>query len=356
MGLTGLLLLVVDPAQPQEPIEPPPAGVEARTVGAGDAGLSEAGRSVEEVTGTLRELWLGFYALLPKLAIALVLVLVAGGLARLVKAGVRRAFASWERASAVSALAAVGIWLLALGTALSVLAGDARAFVGSVGLFGLALSWALQAPIESFTGWLVNSFRAYYRVGDRIAVGEVFGDVYRMDFLTTTVWEAGGPDKPVQAAQPTGALITFPNSEVLRANIINYTRDFPYVWDELTIAIANESNLTYAMDTLRAVAHRVVGAAMEPSAREYARLLQRERLAYEVDVQPEVYASISDSWTALTVRYLVPARERRKWSSRLLVEIGAELSRGDNARRVPSGYPRVQTQPLPPPDWPAGDG
>jgi small-conductance mechanosensitive channel len=64
-------------------------------------------------------------------------------------------------------------------------------------------------------------------VGDRIAVGDVFGDVYRIDVLTTTVWEAGGPGKPVSAAQSTGALITFPNWEVLRSNIINYSRDFP---------------------------------------------------------------------------------------------------------------------------------
>ena len=32
-------------------------------------------------------------------------------------------------------------------------------------------SLPLQTPIESFTGWLLNSFRGYYRVGDRIEVG-----------------------------------------------------------------------------------------------------------------------------------------------------------------------------------------
>jgi small-conductance mechanosensitive channel len=85
---------------------------------------------------------------------------------------------------------------------LSVLAGDVRAVVGSVGLLGLAASWALQTPIESFTGWLLNSFRGYYRVGDRIAVGDVFGDVYRIDVLTTTVWEAGGPASPCRRRRP----------------------------------------------------------------------------------------------------------------------------------------------------------
>jgi small-conductance mechanosensitive channel len=81
-------------------------------------------------------------------------------LVRIVRFVLRRVLGHWERADAATAMAGVVIWLLAIGVALSVVAGDARALVGSVGLLGLALSWALQAPIESFAGWLLNSSRA----------------------------------------------------------------------------------------------------------------------------------------------------------------------------------------------------
>ncbi|MEJ2503676.1 MAG: mechanosensitive ion channel, partial [Gemmatimonadota bacterium] len=144
--------------------------------------------SARRATGTLRDLGRRAYNALPAIGIALAILLIAAVVARLVRAGLRAAFSNWVRAEAVAALSAIFIWLLALGAALSVMAGDARALVGSIGLFGLALSWALQTPIESFTGWLLNSFRSYYRVGDRIAVGEVFGDVAGIDFLTTTVF------------------------------------------------------------------------------------------------------------------------------------------------------------------------
>jgi len=65
-------------------------------------------------------------------------------------------------------------------------------------------------------------------VGDRVLVGEVFGDVVKMDFLTTTVWEIGTPQRPgfVNAEQPTGRVVTFPNSEVLTGTIVNLTREF----------------------------------------------------------------------------------------------------------------------------------
>jgi len=174
---------------------------------------------------------------------------------RFIRPVVRRVTRGWERANALGVLLSLSIWLLALGIAVSVIAGDIRALIGSIGLVGLALSWALQTPIESFTGWLLNSSRGYYRVGDRIAVGEIFGDVYRIDALTTTVWEYGGPDRAggamVTAEQPTGRLITFPNNEVLAGSIVNYTRDFPYVWDELTVPVGNRSDLDYAMEVLK---------------------------------------------------------------------------------------------------------
>lgn len=300
--------------------------------------------AVQEATGTIRRLLLEAYGLLPKIVFAAVILVVAAVISRIVRTLLARLLRNWSRAEAISALTGIIIFLVALGAALSVIAGDARALVGSVGLAGLALSWALQAPIESFTGWLLNSFRSYYRVGDRIAVGEVFGDVYMIDILTTTVWEAGGPGKPVQGAQPTGALITFPNSEVLRNNIINYTRDFPYVWDEVTFGVTNESDLVYAARVIERVAHEVVGPAMIAPAGEYRRLLERKGLDFDVAVEPQVFLSPTDAWMNMTVRYLVSARQRRKWASDLVLAVSAELARPEHAGRVRGAYPRTQVE------------
>lgn len=363
IGATALVLLVTgEPAGAAEADPGFPATVEvaaqdttvrqaAADSAAGDSSTADPGESARRATGTLRTLLRNFYGFLPTLAIALGLLAVAGVLARLVRMALRSVLSSWERAEAMAALVAILIWIIALGAALSVVAGDARALVGSIGLFGLALSWALQTPIESFTGWLLNSFRSYYRVGDRISVGDVFGDVARIDFLTTTVFEAGGPDKRVQAAQSTGALITFPNNEVLRSNIVNYTRDFPYVWDELTIAVANESDIPLAARVLQETAAHVVGDRTKAAAEEYAALLERSRLAWDVATEPEVYVGAQDSWTDLTLRYLVPAREMRRWSSRLLLAVNEALSSGEAAERVFPAYPRNQIQPIPSPRW-----
>lgn len=309
--------------------------VAADTLPEGD----ETAAAVGEATGTLREMARQVRRSAPKVLIAVVLILIAAVVARAARAIARRALGSWERGDAIGALLAIGIWLIALAAGLAVIAGDARTVVGSLGLVGLALSWALQAPIESFTGWLLNSFRGYYRVGDRLSVGDVFGDVYRIDVLTTTVWEAGGPGKSVQGAQPTGALITFPNSEVLRSNIVNYTRDFDYVWDEIVVGVTNESDLRLAIRLLRDTATALFGDAMSGPASDYARLLSVRGIPREVVDEPQVYVSAADAWTDLTIRYLVPARERRKWASELTVAVAEALARPEVAARVQGSYP-----------------
>jgi small conductance mechanosensitive channel len=350
VAVTGLALLLwgIPEGEGQSPADTAaaaPAQVEsviADDTIPSDTADHDVSQAVGEATGTLRELVRGAYRVLPKLGVAAALLLFVALLVRGIRVVMRRAAHGWQRAQAVSALAAVILWLLALGAALAIIAGDARALLGSVGLVGLALSWALQAPIESFSGWLLNSFRGYYRVGDRIAVGDVFGDVYAIDVLTTTVWEAGGEHKPVQGAQPTGALITFPNSEVLRANIINYTRDFPFVWDEITIGVTNDSDLTLALDAIGAVARTTVGDAMRAPAETYAEILRRARIAFEIATEPQLYVSPTDAWMNITVRYLVPARERRIWASRLHLAIGARLAEPPYRDRVRPSYPRVQ--------------
>lgn len=335
-------------AGPAPPALGAPAARDSARIG------DEAARSVEEATSTIRSLVHGSYRVLPKLVIAILLLALAALITRLARPALRRLLASFARADAISALVGIGIWLLALGAAMSVLAGDARALLGSVGLVGLALSWALQAPIESFAGWLLNSFRGYYAVGDRILVGDVFGDVYKIDFLTTMVWEAGGPGKAVAAAQSTGAVITFPNSEVLRSNITNYTRDFAYVWDEATVGVTNESDLPYAMKVIREVADQVMGDSMAEPAAEYERLLRNARLDGDVADHPQLYVSPTDSWVDITIRYLVPVRERRGRATELQVALAVELARPEHAGRIGGSYPVRRL--VPGPDQPAALG
>jgi small-conductance mechanosensitive channel len=312
-----------------------------------DASVEEIGQAAtDEALSTLQELWLGFYNNLPKLLIALLALFFAWLLLKMIRPLLRKFTRHWRTSGAIMAVVSIAVWLLAAGVALSVLAGDIRALVGSVGLVGLALSWALQTPIESFTGWLLNSFKGYYSVGDRIAVGEVFGDVFKIDPLTTTVWEIGSPERggAVQAEQPTGRLLTFPNNEILTGTVINLTRDFPYVWDELAVPVANESDLPLALQVLEEISLKLLSKPMAQPAGEYADILRKSRLDHKISHEPELYVSATDSWTEISIRYLVEARSRRIWKSRLQQAIITELNKTAYQGKIIPVYPRQQYQ------------
>jgi len=366
VAITGFILMLVSPGEaglaaqdtpPQDVNADSVAVVEDMevedlvTVGTDTASAdsltsASSKESADEAIGALQNLWDSFYFNLPKILIAIGILVLAWLLTRLLRLLLQKTLGRWQSSSAITTMAVIAVWLLAVGVAVSVVAGDIRALVGSFGLIGLALSWSLQTPIESFTGWLLNSFQGYYRVGDRIRVGEVFGDVYRIDFLTTTVWEIGAPYQPgfVQAEQPTGRMVTFPNNEILTGTVINLTGDFAYVWDELSVAIANESNVQLSMEVLEKVSTELLGNYMIEPARIYAKLLRKAGLEDAVAERPQVFVSLEDSWTNITIRYLVGARERRKWKSELTFRITQELAKPDYFKKIIPVYPRQQVQ------------
>ena len=299
-----------------------------------------------EAIGALQNMWNNFIFNYPKILIALSILVVAWLIVKLIKFILRQVFRNAKNQGGIITLTSIAIWIIAVGIAFSVVVGDIRALVGSFGLIGLALSWALQTPIESFTGWLMNAFRRYYQVGDRILVGDVFGDVYRIDFLSTTVWEIGSPYQAgfVNAEQPTGRLVTFPNNEILTGTVINLTGDFPYVWDELDIVVANESDLPLTMKVLKNIATDAIGDYMQLPAKTYSQILQRVGFTEKVAEYPEVFLSLSDSWTDIIIRYLVNARERRKWKSELILKIAAEINKPEYKGKIIPVYPRQQIQ------------
>ncbi len=350
VALTGFILLLFSSEESlsSKKQEAAPLKDTVTIISESDTITSKQGteQATGEAIGALQNMWNNFIFNYPKVLIAIGILIIAWLLVRLMKFILHRLFRSVKNREGIITLFSIVVWIMAVGIAFSVVVGDIRALVGSFGLIGLALSWALQTPIESFTGWLMNAFRSYYKVGDRILVGDVFGDVYRIDFLSTTVWEIGSPYQPgfVNAEQPTGRLVTFPNNEILTGTVINLTGDFPFVWDELDIAVANESDIPLTMNILNKIANEVIGDYMRKPAENYSEILQRAGFTDEVPVIPEVFISASDSWTNVIIRYLVDARKRRKWKTELLLKVTAELNKPEYKGKIIPVYPRQQIQ------------
>ena len=213
----------------------------------------------------------------------------------------------WVR-QAISLLAAI---VLILGL-LSIWFSDPTRLATAFGLVTAGLAFALQQPVTSVAGYFVILRGATFNVGDRISMGGVRGDVLRLGFIQTTIMEMGQPPS-VQGADPamwvksrqfTGRIVTVSNSKIFAEPVFNYTRDFPFIWEEMSIPI------TYQADRGRVEAIMLDAArqnAVDPATLEatvMADLVNRFDVE-PLDLVPKVFYRITDNWLELTVRFIV---------------------------------------------------
>lgn len=112
-----------------------------------------------------------------------------------------------------------------------------------VGLISAGLAFALQQVITSLAAYFVILRGDTFGIGDRITLGGVRGDVIRLGFLKTTIMEMGQPPSVadsdpavwVNSRQYTGRVVTVTNGAIFDDPVYNYTREFPYLCEEIML-------------------------------------------------------------------------------------------------------------------------
>ena len=108
-----------------------------------------------------------------------------------------------------------------------------------LGLLSAGLAIALKDFVTAIAGWLFLLIRKPFDTGDRIEIKDFRGDVIDIRIFKFTLMEIG---RWVDADQSTGRIVHLPNSLVITEAITNYTRGFPYVWNEIKVEVTFESD------------------------------------------------------------------------------------------------------------------
>jgi len=227
----------------------------------------------------------------------------------------------WVR-QAISAGSAL---LLALGT-MSIWFERPERLAAALAIITLAVGFALQRVILSIAGYFVILQGKTYRVGERVTVGEVRGDVIAIGFLHTTLMEMGEPTgldtsrQWVRSRQYTGRVVTLSNAKIFEESVHNMTRDFPFVWEEISVPIPYSADRKSAETIIRSAAadHTVKLAEIGGAALE---TMQRKYFVRVVDLHPSVYYKITDNWLEMTVRFLAKDRDIRELKDAITREI-----------------------------------
>jgi small-conductance mechanosensitive channel len=208
----------------------------------------------------------------------------------------------------VLALAAVAVWL-----------GAGREVAAAFGWIAAGLTIALQRVVTAAAGYLIIKVGRIFRLGDRITIGGVRGDVAAIGLMQTTVMEMGqspgeqgdDPSLWVQARQYTGRIVRITNDKVFDSPVYNYTREFPYLWEEIVIPVRYGDPRDRVESILLDVARRHTNEIVEEARPRLQQLCSIYHIPKAPGIDPVVYLRLTDNWVELTVRFLIRAREAR---------------------------------------------
>lgn len=177
----------------------------------------------------------------------------------------------------------------------------------SVGLFSLVVGFALQAPITSFIAWIYLVFRRSYLVGDRIQIKGLRGDVVEISYLDTSIWECSGDY--LGNDRSSGRIIRFPNSLILREEIINYSGpQIPFIWNETFIQVLYTSDLAFVENCL-----------LEAAKRDFKEIYPKRSTVNAEKWEPQVYFRVNvRAWMEAVVSYPVEPEDTTGRRNRIL--------------------------------------
>ena len=230
------------------------------------------------------------------------------------------------------------VWGTAFALVFYVLIGGGGQQFGFLGtaFVSAALIYVMQEPLLNIVGWIVLVSMGLYKLGDRIEMNQSKGYVVEITPMNTTIREFGGA---LYGDSFTGRYVTVPNSQILKGNVFNYTKDTPFIWDQLTISVTYESDQKLAEKLLLEAAEEVVGPMMRENRAHLRAKYEFADLADYIAEEPKVGWSLKDSSVDLTLVYFCPVFAKGGYRTRLVKRI---LEKSANEPRVQFAYPHMQ--------------
>jgi small-conductance mechanosensitive channel len=189
------------------------------------------------------------------------------------------------------------------------------------GVAGAGIAFALQEVIASLAGWVAISFGNFYNTGDRVQLGGIKGDVIDIGMLRTTMMEIGDW---VKSDLYNGRIVKIANSFVFKEPVFNYSGDFPFLWDEITVPVKYGSDFRLARAIFDGVLVSITGEYTRQAKASWSTLVQQYRVD-PTEMDPRVFLVANDNWMEFTLRYVVDYKKRRLTKDLLFTHILEEV-------------------------------
>jgi small-conductance mechanosensitive channel len=210
------------------------------------------------------------------------------------------------------------------------------------GLITAGVAVALQNVIVSIVGYFFLIGKYGIRVGDRVQVGSVTGEVVEIGLVRFHLMELSGG---VADSEPTGRIVAFSNSVVFQATggLFKQIPGTNFAWREVTLRFPSDSDYRQIRERLQ--------QAIDRAFTDYKDSLEGQRRQMElsvtsipsVELKARAHARFSASATEVSVRYPVVAEKSAEIDERIMAEIFAAISRDPKLDLLDSQISSVKT-------------
>jgi len=194
-----------------------------------------------------------------------------------------------------------------------------------LGFASAGLAIALRDPIVNLVGWVFIVWRRPFELGDRVQIGTLVGDVVDQGVADFSVMEVG---VWVEGEDYTGRVVRVPNGLLFTQPLHNHHAGwFPYVWNEIEVAITLESNWDAAKHILEEIVVRH-GANVSREVEEEVKQGARNYLfVRETNLKPTVLVRVApERGIVMTLRYLCDPRRKRGTAMAIWADVLGQFS------------------------------
>jgi len=210
--------------------------------------------------------------------------------------------------------------------------GSIKDSVLAIGLLTAGITITLQELILSIAGSFYIFLVGVYKPGDRIEINKIKGDVIDVDSIYTTMMEIG---EWVSSDNYTGRIVKLSNAFVFKGPIYNYSKDFPFVWDEFNLPIRHGSDVELAKTIIVKIAAENLSEYVSKSISDWHNVVNKYYIE-NAEVDPTLAITMTDNWIQFNLRYIVDYKKRRYTKHILNELIGKEIQNTDGKVQLAS--------------------
>lgn len=209
------------------------------------------------------------------------------------------------------------------------------------GFITAGIAVGLQAVLLSVAAYFFIIGRYGIRVGDRISVAGITGDVVDIGLVRLYIMELAGTGLDFY---PTGRIVVFSNSVLFQTGtpLFKQIPGTEYAWHEVVVTIAPNGNHKTAQEKLERVVNEVYSHYKDEIERQHATIERRVDIQIEMP-RPEARLQFADAGLELLVRYPVEIRRAPDIDEEMTRKVLDIVEHDTALKTAVSGNPKIRS-------------